>query len=103
MTIFRNFKNQSQLFMTIFRNLKINHSVLLYLVSCIDIKLLRCSTAASSALEKLKLTCITMDKKRLRINLKALEAVKERFPDPKKFINDIMEEQCQKERYPWKR
>ena len=38
-----------------------------------------------------------MDKKKLRISLKVLEAVKENFPDTKNFINDIMEEQCQKE------
>ena len=38
-----------------------------------------------------------MDKKRLRIRLKVLEAVKERFPDSKNFIDDMMEEQCQKE------
>ena len=39
-----------------------------------------------------------MDKKRLRISLKVLEAVKERFLDTKNFIEDMMEEQCQKEK-----
>ena len=39
-----------------------------------------------------------MDKKRLGISLKVLEAVKERFPDTKSFIDDMMEEQCQKEK-----
>ena len=39
-----------------------------------------------------------MDKKRLRISLKVLEPVQERFPDTKNFIDDMMEEQCQKER-----
>ena len=39
-----------------------------------------------------------MDKKRLRINLKVLEAVKENFPDTKNFIDDMIEEQCQKEK-----
>ena len=29
-----------------------------------------------------------MDKKRLRISLKVLEAVKERFPDTKNFMED---------------
>ena len=53
----------------------------------------------SSALEnKLKLTRITMDKKKLRISLKVLVAVKERFPDTKNFIDNIMEEQCQEEK-----
>ena len=39
-----------------------------------------------------------MDKKRLRITLKVLEAVKERFPDTINFINNMMEEQCQEEK-----
>ena len=39
-----------------------------------------------------------MDKKRLRINLKVLEAVKENFPDTKHFIDEMIEEQCQKEK-----
>ena len=39
-----------------------------------------------------------MDNKRLRISLKVLEVVKERFPDTKNFIDDMMEEQCQKEK-----
>ena len=39
-----------------------------------------------------------MDKKRLRISLKVLEVVKEHFPDTKKFIDDMMEEQCQNEK-----
>ena len=39
-----------------------------------------------------------MDKKKLRISLKVLEAVKERFPDTKNFIDNMMEEQCQKEK-----
>ena len=39
-----------------------------------------------------------MDKKRLRISLKVLEAVKERFQDTKKFIYNMMEKQCQEEK-----
>ena len=39
-----------------------------------------------------------MDKKRLRISLKVLEVVKERFQDTKNFIDNMMEEQCQKEK-----
>ena len=35
-----------------------------------------------------------MDKKRLRISLKVLEAVIERFPETKNFIDNMMEEQC---------
>ena len=54
---------------------------------------------ASSPLKtKLKLIRITMDKKRLRINLKVLEAVKENFPYTKNFIDEMIEEQCQKEK-----
>ena len=39
-----------------------------------------------------------MDKKRLRISLKVLEAMKENFPDTKNFVDNMMEEQCQKEK-----
>ena len=39
-----------------------------------------------------------MDKKRLRITLKVLKAVKKRFPDTINFINNMMEEQCQEEK-----
>ena len=44
-----------------------------------------------------------MDKKRLRISLKVLEAVKERFPDTKNFIDDMIDENVKRKRYPWKR
>ena len=39
-----------------------------------------------------------MDKKRLGISLKVLEAVKKRFPDTKNFIDDMIDEQCQNEK-----
>ena len=39
-----------------------------------------------------------MDKKKLRISLKVLEAVKECFPDTIDFINNMMEEQCREEK-----
>ena len=39
-----------------------------------------------------------MDKKRLRITLKLLEAVKERFSNTINFIGSVMEEQCQEEK-----
>ena len=35
-----------------------------------------------------------MDKKRLRVALKVLGAVKEHFPDTKNFIEDLIDEQC---------
>ena len=38
-----------------------------------------------------------MDKKRLRNVFKVFGAVKEHFPDTKNFIEDMIEEQCQKE------
>ena len=37
-----------------------------------------------------------MDKKRLRIALKVLEAVKSKYPETKKFIENLMDEDCQK-------
>ena len=39
-----------------------------------------------------------MDKKRLRITLKVLEEVKERFPDTINFVDNMMEEQCHEEK-----
>ena len=39
-----------------------------------------------------------MDKKKLRISLKVLEAVKECLTDTKNFIDNIMEEQCQEDK-----
>ena len=39
-----------------------------------------------------------MDSKRLRITLKVLGAVKEHFPDTKNFIEDLTDEQSQKEK-----
>ena len=36
-----------------------------------------------------------MGKKRLRVALKVLGAVKEHFPDSKNFIEDLTDEQCQ--------
>ena len=39
-----------------------------------------------------------MDKKRLKVALAVLDAVKGKFPETKKFINDTMEDECQKEK-----
>ena len=39
-----------------------------------------------------------MDKKRLKVSLKVLGAVKEHFPDTKHFIEDMIDEQCQKKK-----
>ena len=39
-----------------------------------------------------------MDKRRLRVALKVLRAVKEKFPDTKQFIEDLIDEECQKEK-----
>ena len=39
-----------------------------------------------------------MDKKRLRVVLKVLEKVTVKFPNTKQFIDDTMEEECQKEK-----
>ena len=39
-----------------------------------------------------------MDKKKLKISLKLLEAVKEHFRGTKIFIDNVMEEQCQEEK-----
>ena len=39
-----------------------------------------------------------MDKKRLKIALAVLDAVRVKFPETKKFIDDTMEDECQKEK-----
>ena len=39
-----------------------------------------------------------MDKKRLRVVLTVLEAVKTKFPENKQFIDNAMEDQCQKKK-----
>ena len=39
-----------------------------------------------------------MDEKRLKVPLKVLGAVKEHFPDTKNFIEDMIYDQCQKEK-----
>ena len=38
-----------------------------------------------------------MDKRWLRVVLKALGALKEQFPDTKLFMEDLIDEECQKE------
>ena len=39
-----------------------------------------------------------MDKKRLKISLAVLDAVRVKFPETKKFIDDTMEDECQKKK-----
>ena len=39
-----------------------------------------------------------MDKKRVRVALTVLEAVKIKFPETKQFIDNTMEDECQKEK-----
>ena len=39
-----------------------------------------------------------MDKKRLRVALTVLEAIKNEYPETKKFIENLMDEECQKEK-----
>ena len=40
-----------------------------------------------------------MDKKRLRVALKVLDAVKTQFPDTKQYIEDLIDEECLKKKY----
>ena len=39
-----------------------------------------------------------MDKKRLRVALTVLDAVKTKYPENKQFIDNTMEDECQKEK-----
>ena len=41
---------------------------------------------------------INMDKKRLKIALSVLDAVKVRFPEIQEFIDSTLNEECEKER-----
>ena len=53
----------------------------------------------SSPLQKIKKhTRNTMDKRQLRITLKVLEKVNFRFSDTKQFMEDLIEDECQKEK-----
>ena len=53
----------------------------------------------SSALEKIKKHArVTMDKKQLRVALTVLEAVKTKYLQIKQFIDNTMEDECQKQK-----
>ena len=39
-----------------------------------------------------------MDKKRLRVALVVLDAIKSKFPESKEFIDDTLKEECEKEK-----
>ena len=41
-----------------------------------------------------------MDKKRLKIALSVLDAVRNRFPETNEFIDSSLKEECDKERIP---
>ena len=53
----------------------------------------------SSALESKSINSFVtkMDKRRLRVAFRVLEAMKEQSPDTKQFIEDLIDEECQKE------
>ena len=39
-----------------------------------------------------------MDKKRLKVALTVLDAVKTKYPETKQFVDNTMEDECQKEK-----
>ena len=41
---------------------------------------------------------VIMDRKRLKVALMVLDAVKRRFPEVKEFIDDTLKEECKKEK-----
>ena len=53
----------------------------------------------SSALESKSINSFVtkMDKRRLRVAFRVLGAMKEQFLDTKQFIEDLIDEECQKE------
>ena len=99
----KNFKSQSQCFMTIFRNYK-NQSVLCdhiwYHVSCININQFKYFLGRLVHQEKIKehKPVVQMDKKRLKVALVVLDAVKSRFPETQEFIENTLQEECEKEK-----
>ena len=113
MAVFRNFKNQSQryefsrTYLEIlktnrrFRNLKEPITAFydyIWLVMYPN-KNAEILSGESSALEKIKIqVLVTTDKKRLRVALTVLEAVKNEFPKTKKSIENLMDEECQNEK-----
>ena len=68
--------------------------------------MLRYSRVTSSALEIIIIIIIIkktntqnkMDKRKLRVVLTVLEAVKTQYPDTKQFIEDLIDKECQKEK-----
>ena len=49
-------------------------------------------------IEKNHACIIKMDKKRLKIALSVLDAVRNRFPETNEFIDSTLKEECEKER-----
>ena len=99
MITFTIFKDQSERFMNIFRNFKDQSQRFnIFGITCRYKNAEMLLSASSAPEKKVKHTRITTDEKKLRIILKVLEAVKKNFPGTKNFIDDMMEEQCQKEK-----
>ena len=90
--MFYDHKNQSQYFMTIFRNFK-NQSAfydhIWYHVSWINITVVK-------RLENTRV--IETNKKQLKIALAVLDAVKSKFFETQEFIENTLQEECEKEK-----
>ena len=92
MTIFKNFENQSQYFMTIF-SILYNH---IWYHSSRQYKTIWAFSSASSAhLTKIKehTRAAKMDKKRPKITLAALDAVRSTFPKTNESIDSTLKEE----------
>ena len=66
----------------------------------IDVKRLRYFKANLVHQAKIKehTPVVKMDKKRLKVALAVLDAVKSKFPETNQFINDTLKEECEKEK-----
>ena len=99
----KNFKNQSQCFMTICRNSK-NQSAFFdhiwYHVSCINIKQFQYSLERLVHYENIKehTRAVKMDKKLLKVALVVSDTVESRFPETQEFIENILQKESEKKK-----
>ena len=93
MATFRNFKNQSHHFMAVFSNLS-NQGVASHSKKKTVYFRLRSSALARNTTHDRK---NSMDKRRVKIISRVLDAVNLNFPEAAQFIEDCLEQGCSKE------
>ena len=86
MTIFRNVNNQSALYDHHASRMSIKQFEILFKTQCIKEKI------------KEHAHVVKMDKKRLKVALTVLNAVRGTFPETNEFIDSTLKEDCEKEK-----